>query len=100
MIGFWNEMKENERNKWLEVLYTHCGIKHGNITDKMICYALNKPANWAIIAMQDLLGLDTKGRMNVPGVIDDVNWTWRMTSLDPFKERLTLLKTLNQAYKR
>lgn len=27
--------------------------------------------------MQDLLGLDDKARMNIPGTLGD-NWTWRM----------------------
>ena len=32
---------------------------------------------FAIIPMQDILGLDSTGRMNIPGVADD-NWGWRL----------------------
>lgn len=33
-------------------------------------------ATYAIVPMQDLLGLGEEGRMNVPGVAEN-NWTWR-----------------------
>ncbi|MFN8523722.1 MAG: 4-alpha-glucanotransferase [Chloroflexota bacterium] len=33
-------------------------------------------ADWAIVPLQDVLGLGSEGRMNVPGVPDG-NWEWR-----------------------
>ncbi len=44
---------------------------------EMIKYALNTNANTAIIPMQDVLGLDSTSRMNIPGTVGD-NWEWRM----------------------
>jgi 4-alpha-glucanotransferase len=40
-------------------------------------------ANLVIFPVQDILGLDSRARMNVPGTIEG-NWRWRMplTSLD------------------
>jgi 4-alpha-glucanotransferase len=34
-------------------------------------------AQFAIVPMQDILGLDSSGRMNIPGVADN-NWEWRL----------------------
>lgn len=34
-------------------------------------------ASWVILPMQDLLGLDSDARMNIPGTIEG-NWKWRM----------------------
>ena len=38
--------------------------------------ALRAPAKWAILPMQDVLGLDGAARMNVPGTTQG-NWGWR-----------------------
>jgi 4-alpha-glucanotransferase len=43
-------------------------------------------ARLAVVPLQDLLGLDGRHRMNVPGTTED-NWTWRFT-WDQFDEGL------------
>jgi 4-alpha-glucanotransferase len=45
----------------------------------MIRLAYDSPANLAVIPMQDVLGLDSAGRMNRPGTIKG-NWQWRLKS--------------------
>jgi len=42
----------------------------------MIRTALASRSRLAIIPMQDVLGLDSSGRMNLPGTTED-NWNWR-----------------------
>ncbi|RPJ06401.1 MAG: 4-alpha-glucanotransferase, partial [Deltaproteobacteria bacterium] len=37
------------------------------------------PASLVIFPLQDLLGLDSRARMNVPGTVDG-NWNWRLES--------------------
>ena len=53
----------------------------------------------AIIAMQDVLGLDGQHRMNLPGTADG-NWSWRMTPGMLTRERSAWLKGLADRYKR
>jgi 4-alpha-glucanotransferase len=50
------------------------------------------PANAVIFPMQDMLGLDRRGRMNVPGTLEG-NWRWRLPpmKLDPPARRFRLL---------
>ncbi|MFA6003916.1 MAG: 4-alpha-glucanotransferase [Elusimicrobiota bacterium] len=43
----------------------------------MVQAALKCPADTAIIQAQDLLGLGSEARMNLPGTVDG-NWQWRM----------------------
>lgn len=50
-----------------------CGLP---IHWQLIQLVLNSAADTAIIPMQDLLGLDTNARMNIPGQATG-NWTWR-----------------------
>lgn len=50
------------------------------------------PANAVIFPMQDVLGLDQRACMNVPGTLEE-NWRWRMPSMKPDAQarRLRLL---------
>jgi 4-alpha-glucanotransferase len=43
----------------------------------LIRAAFASVARFAIVPMQDILGLDSTGRMNIPGVADN-NWGWRL----------------------
>jgi 4-alpha-glucanotransferase len=45
----------------------------------MIRTAMNSIAQLAIVPLQDVLGLGSEARMNVPGTADG-NWTWRFQS--------------------
>jgi 4-alpha-glucanotransferase len=42
----------------------------------MIALALRSPANTAVYPLQDVLGLGSEARMNVPGR-EEGNWSWR-----------------------
>lgn len=44
----------------------------------LIRYAMYSRADTAIIPIQDVMGLDSSGRFNVPGTIEG-NWAWRFT---------------------
>jgi 4-alpha-glucanotransferase len=57
---------------------------------RMIVLALHSGSDLAIIALQDVLGLDGSGRMNTPGTITD-NWNWRYQQGDLSGEYLDRL---------
>jgi 4-alpha-glucanotransferase len=65
----------------------------------MIRLALASVANTAIFPMQDLLGLGSQARMNLPGTSSG-NWTWRFRweMLTPEIEQR--LKELTEVYER
>jgi 4-alpha-glucanotransferase len=44
---------------------------------KMIRALQGSVAQWAVIPMQDVLGLGSEARMNKPGVANG-NWNWRI----------------------
>ncbi len=60
---------------------------------------MSSVSNQAIIPVQDLLGLGTEARMNVPS-FGDGNWQWRYQYDDLTEELSDLLKTLVQLYGR
>ena len=45
---------------------------------ELIRMAMRSPARWAVIPVQDLLGLSATARMNTPGQLQG-NWSWRLT---------------------
>ena len=67
---------------------------------RMIELALNSGSDLAIIALQDVLGLDGRnGRMNTPGTITD-NWNWRFKASDLTGETLDRLADMTRTYER
>ena len=62
------------------------------LADDLLHKTLASKATVAMVPLQDVLGLDDRDRMNVPGVSEG-NWSWQATSeqLDASRERLRRL---------
>lgn len=97
--GFYAKLPNEEKNAWLRALDAR-KIPSGDINERLIHYALSLSAGYAIFALQDLLGLGSESRLNVPGVIDDVNWTWRIKDFSSFEKKVEHYRTLNALYRR
>lgn len=65
----------------------------------LIRLALMSVADTVIIPAQDLLGLDSRARMNLPGTIGG-NWRWRLTDGALTSEIATRLLRLTETYGR
>ena len=70
---FENDIDDWEYDRVVDYLGT---LSPDGIHWDLIRLALSSTANWSIIPMQDLLGLDERGRMNTPGQAEG-NWKWR-----------------------
>ena len=75
IVGWYN--KFNEKDKLKEFL------KKENCYDKkihfsLIKYALKCNGKLVIVPIQDLLGLDSDSRVNVPGSTSNFNWSWKL----------------------
>lgn len=80
-IGWYQNISRESREKVSK--YTHAG--GATIHWDLIRIALSSKARYAVIPMQDVLGLDSSARMNIPGVVAR-NWAWRFetSQIDPF----------------
>jgi 4-alpha-glucanotransferase len=65
----------------------------------LVRLAFASPANTAIVPLQDLLGLDTDARMNVPGTSVG-NWRYRCRDGDLSRELAARLRALGETYER
>ena len=91
-LGWFNTASDYEKEKLWQ--YLGCNSSEGIHWD-LIRLALNSVANQALIPLQDVLGLGTEGRMNVPSQSDG-NWEWRYqpdTLSDQLSDRLKTLTT-------
>jgi 4-alpha-glucanotransferase len=71
--GWWDAAPQRERA--FAGSYLHATAR--DIHWGMIRAASASVANLAVFPLQDVLGLDGRYRMNVPGVMGQGNWTWR-----------------------
>jgi 4-alpha-glucanotransferase len=61
--------------------------------------ALSSVADIAILPMQDVLGLGTEARMNLPSIAEN-NWRWKMREDQLNPELATRLREMNLIYGR
>jgi len=78
---------------------TYLGCADEPINWTMIRTVLASVANTAIIPLQDVLGLGTEARMNLPGTSRG-NWRWRFRPGALSPELAKRLRELNEAYDR
>jgi 4-alpha-glucanotransferase len=83
--------KEREREK--QVALKYLGTDGHEINWDFIRLALMSPADTTIIPMQDILGLGSEARMNLPGRAEG-NWCWRFVPDKLTKEIKARLKKL------
>jgi 4-alpha-glucanotransferase len=80
-------------------VYEYLGDSHEEMPWLLIRASLATSSRLAVIPMQDLLGLDSSHRMNVPGTIEG-NWSWRF-DWDMVNDNVApRLKNLNTLYGR
>ena len=60
---------------------------------------LSSVANTAIVPLQDLLGLGTEGRMNLPNTTEG-NWSWRFNEDDLTEDHSQRLRDMTETYGR
>ena len=71
-LGWYQALDESTQNHVNKVL----GSEKPNMPQALINLVMASNANFAIIPMQDILGLGAAHRMNTPGTTDK-NWHWR-----------------------
>ena len=74
-LGWYNSLKEKEKNIVLEYL----NIDGSDICWDLVRTAMSSVADTAIFPLQDILGVPGTGRMNIPGVATG-NWSWRLNA--------------------
>ena len=90
---------EKSTRKEKAFLMHYLGGKRTNYLKEMIRLAFASVSSFAIIPMQDILGLGSEARMNTPSTLGG-NWVWRLENRNLDKASSTLLKDLSEIYAR
>ena len=95
-VGWFNQLQDQDS----KAVFHYLGSTNsGDIHWDLIRLAYSSVANQAIIPLQDILGLNTAARMNLPGQSLD-NWGWRYESAALTKQLRDRLKTMTETYGR
>lgn len=78
ILGWTKSAKAEDVNFAREFLLAE---NNEEIPKKMMLCALSSIANTCILTMQDIIGLDSEGRMNTPST-SEKNWCWRAVESD------------------
>jgi 4-alpha-glucanotransferase len=82
-----------------EAALKYMGCTRADAVWSFIRTVLSSVADIAIVPMQDVLGLGTEARMNLPSTIGN-NWRWRMTEDQLRPELAVRLRDMNRMYGR
>ena len=81
------------------VVRQYLGDDDGEINWRLIKAAWSSVARLAVVPLQDILGLGSEGRMNLPGSLGN-NWSWRYSEGQLSLERAERLRKLTLLYNR
>lgn len=93
--GWFASISEEERRDVLDYINSD----GREISRDLVREALSSVAATAIVPLQDILGLDSSARMNIPGTSAH-NWTWRFSAADLRDDNCTWLRHLTEIYGR
>ncbi len=74
--GWYEEEADPQTRARLDA-YLDTACTPENVSRKLVRLTMQSVAEVAIFPMQDLLGLDARSRMNIPGMANG-HWTWRL----------------------
>lgn len=95
-LGWFNGVSDGVRAH----VYQYYGQTSESLPWLLVRSAYASVANMVIIPMQDLMGLDESGRMNIPGTVNG-NWLWRFQWQELDQPKVTeYLNVLNVLYDR
>jgi 4-alpha-glucanotransferase len=75
-LGWYRNLPDHDR----EAVHRYLPTSEATVVHDLIDLAMRSPARTVIIPMQDILGLGSESRMNLPGTSAG-NWAWRMTMI-------------------
>ena len=97
-MGWYKNIKNDTENlsKEKDCIHATLSLESKELNWSMIEYCLRSNAIISIIPIQDLLGLGSSARMNTPGTVSDLNWSWRMESNDLSRIIIQKMKQLTK----
>ena len=91
LMEWYNEISIAGRRKIRKFLKKN-GCTKGSVKDRLIEYTLRSDAEYAIIPLEDIIGLGKEGHINTPGTVGEPNWQWKIADFDKTEKELKRYK--------
>ena len=90
IVGWFNELSKIKQDKLKEFLKEQ-DCEDNKINYALIKYVLKSKARLVIFPVQDIIGLDENGRINLPGYANIDNWSWELLDFNDFKKHMDIV---------
>ena len=97
--GWFHQRTGEPARSEIDMALRYMGRNKSDAVWDLIRLALSSVADIAILPMQDVLGLGTEARMNIPSTVEN-NWRWRMSENQLNAELAGKLREMNILYGR
>lgn len=87
LVGWYNDLSETEKANLVKQ-YGEQPVK------QIIANMFASVSEIVVIPVQDMLLMDDSARINTPGTVNDINWTWKLTDFDALRTKEKEFKQL------
>jgi 4-alpha-glucanotransferase len=81
---------DHQGEKLQNTVLSYLDATKDDVVEKLIRSILMSNADYAIIPLQDIMGLGNEARMNTPATCGRENWSWRLKENDTYEKGLNL----------
>ena len=93
--GWWASLTEEEQEECTEELEKRgINTKKGTKAEQFTELVLRDVPEYCVLPLQDILGLGSEARINVPSTINDKNWTFRLRDMNGLYEKAEWLQAM------
>jgi len=82
-----SKLKDQDKTKFNN-RFDELGIEGADLCEKIIRYALRRQEKMVIIPISDVLKLNARYRMNKPGTVDTINWTFKLKNFNDLENAM------------
>ena len=95
VMGWYDNLDDEDRQKF----HDYAGSDKTDVNWQLIRMAFASVATYAVVPLQDIFGLGSEARMNIPGTPSG-NWKWRFKSGELLPEHAERLLLFSKLYNR
>ena len=83
-MGWYNALDEETKS----AINAYFHATPATIKTAILHYSMHSQAEFVIIPVQDILGLDESSRLNAPGTVGSPNWEWKLADFSGLKQEV------------
>ena len=87
-LNEWVNKRTEDETKQLISRLNELKIRGNNLVEKLINYSLTRKEKCIILNATDILPAEKTHRINIPGEINDTNWTFKLTSFNELEKSI------------